>query len=31
MGTIFPWLFSFAVVIAGCIVMMIVDQITKKR
>jgi hypothetical protein len=31
MGTIFPWLFGFSLVIAGCIVMMIVDQITKKR
>jgi hypothetical protein len=31
MGTIFPWLFGFAVVIAACIVMMIVDQISKKR
>jgi hypothetical protein len=31
MGTIFPFLFGFAIVITGCIVMMIVDQITKKR
>ena len=31
MGTIFPWLFGFAVVVFGCIIMMIVDQITKKR
>ena len=31
MGTIFPFLFGFAIVIAGCIVMMIVDHITKKR
>ena len=31
MGTIFPWLFSFAFVVAGCIIIMIVDQITKKR
>jgi hypothetical protein len=31
MGAIFPWLFCFALVVAGCIVMMIVDQITKKR
>jgi len=31
MGTIFPWIFSFAVVALGCIVIMIVDYITKKR
>ena len=31
MGTIFPWIFGFAVVVLGCIIMMIVDEITKKR
>lgn len=31
MGTIFPWFFSFALVITGCVVIMIVDYITKKR
>jgi len=31
MGTIFPWIISFTVVIGMCIVLMIVDQITKKR
>ena len=31
MGTIFPWIFSFAFVTLGCVVIMIVDYITKKR
>jgi len=31
MGTIFPWIFGFGVVILGCIIMMIVDEISKKR
>ena len=31
MNTIFPWLFSFAVVVFLAIITMIVDQITKKR
>jgi len=31
MGTIFPWIFGFAVVTLGCIIMMIVDEISKKR
>ena len=31
MGTIFPWMLSFTIVIGMGIIGMIVDQITKKR
>lgn len=31
MGTIFPWLISFAAVVAISIIVAIVDHITKKR
>jgi hypothetical protein len=31
MGTIFPWIISFTIVVSLCMIGLIVDKITKKR